>query len=117
MTRCDEARTLVDEAIARHAARGVSCLACVDGDEIFVDEIWRDRSDETTRGRGADLMNELCAIADRHGMRLELTHMADEAGLGPYYERFGLRRYEVPGGNPALSSMRRLPAAAPLSRD
>lgn len=98
-------QTIVD----RHSSLGIRCDAYLHHDEIFIDSLERDRDDPATKGRGADLMHDVCALADAEGIRLELTHMRDEPGLGAYYARFGLEHYEVAGGNPDLASMRRVP--------
>lgn len=105
----------LDAIVERYAPLGVKCDVYVHDDEIFVDSIGRDRSDPSSKGRGAELMREFCAVADSVGLRLELTHMRDEPGLGTYYAQFGLAPYEVPFGNPDLVSMRRPPTVAPAT--
>ena len=95
----------IQEIVDRYAALGVDCEPYLHDVEIFIDSLERDRTDPATKGLGARLMQEMCAVADRHGLPLELTHMRDEPGLGTYYSQFGLVHYDVPGGNPDLSSM------------
>jgi len=99
----------LDAIVERYEPLGVKCDVYVHDDEIFVDGIKRDRSDPSSKGRGAELMRELCTVADSVDLRLELTHMRDEPDLGPYYAQFGLTYYDVHGGNPELVSMRRAP--------
>lgn len=95
--------------VERHSPLGVHCEAYLHHDEIFIDSLERDRGDPTTKGRGADLMRDMCVLADAEEIRLELTHMRDEPKLGVYYAGFGLEHYDVEGGNPDLASMRRAP--------
>lgn len=102
----------IDAVVARHAARGVHFEVQPDDREIFIDGLHRDLGDPATKGRGADAMTDLCRIADEFGLPVELSHMADEPGLGPYYARFGFSHYEVTGGNPELRSMRREPTSS-----
>lgn len=95
----------MQEIVDRYAALGVRCEPYLHDVEIFIDSLGRDRQNPATKGLGARLMREMCAVADRHGLPIELTHMRDEPGLGLYYSQFGLVHYDVPGGNPALASM------------
>lgn len=103
----------LDDVVARAEAMGVGVM--LEGDvfdgvaTIHMPDIGRDRSDASTRGNGAIVIGEVCAVADRHGATLELEHMADEPGLSHYYERFGLMPHPTQDGNPDLVSLRREP--------
>lgn len=94
--------------IARGAANGISALIEVDDDgALFLSDFARDRADPASRGQGAVMLREVCALADRLGLVFETSHMTDEPGLSTYYGRFGL----VPDGEPGLvTNLRRMPA-------
>jgi len=79
---------------------------------IHLGTLGRDTADASTKGAGRQVMDRLCAIADRNRIVIETDHMADEPGLGLYYGSFGFVGYDVPGGYDHLRSMRRQPGSA-----
>lgn len=106
------------EAISeRYEGLGVRCDAYAHDDEIYLDVIRRDRTDPSTKGRGAQAIEELCALADSIGQPMGLCHMHDETGLGAYYARFGFTYCVTPNGNPELVTMRRMPIVRTAGRD
>lgn len=94
--------------IDRGAANGVSALIEIDDDgSLFLSDFARNRDDPASRGQGAVMLREVCALADRLGLVFETSHMTNEPGLSTYYGRFGL----VPDGEPGLiTNLRRMPA-------
>lgn len=103
----DAVTDLVRGLTAKHERLGVTMDVSVDEHEISLDSIDRDRKDDGTRGRGADAIRDLCALADEHGLRMETSYMTCEPELGPYYARFGFLPHVVEGGYPHLLTMRR----------
>jgi hypothetical protein len=64
---------------------------------LFLSDLARERSDASTRGNGARVMEKLCELADAHGLPFETSYMTDEPGLRAYYERFGFVAEDEPG--------------------
>lgn len=96
--------------VACEAARmGVSICLDLEDDSIHIPDLGRDRNDPSTKGNGLKTLRLAFAVADRHGLPVDIEHMADEPRLGMLYAAIGFERIGEPDG-PTIN-MRRLPQA------
>jgi hypothetical protein len=105
----DELGQLKKEAEAMSVFLSVSYNG---SDHIHLDEMGRDMSDPSSKGSGAEIMNRLCRIADRHRLGMTLAAEGREPALEKYYRRFGFV-HDVDADRPEFeygsTPMRRLP--------